>query len=66
MSLRDRLLDFFLDAWEKALTATVKFILDPFGEQSADVIVYDRSMNERLVCWRDDDGRLVCVEAGEW
>jgi len=26
------------------------------------VVVYDKDFNVKMVCWRDEDGKLRCVE----
>jgi len=62
MSLREILADMLLDAWESFLEF-IRSLIEGFdAETYADVVVYDKDFNVKMVCWRDEDGKLRCVE----
>jgi len=62
MSLREILADMLLDAWESFLEF-IRSLIEGFdAETYADVVVYDKDFNVKMVCWEDEDGKLRCVE----
>jgi len=58
-----RLFADFLRWAAEALLRDLRELVEAFDAESyADVVVYDRDFNVKMVCWRDEDGKLRCVE----